>query len=228
MNIIGSDRLRFVSIRKNGSTSLRHLIKNHKFIEGWYVGSDKDKLHTIPFDLDDLNDSSITFIFPLRDELERSISGLFEGLLSKFGTIEDDGVLRAELKNYFQDRKYSTSLYIFETSIFDHFITNLFNGKSSTGAKILFTPLKNISNPKFIEFCTSIDDRFSECAIPKTNVSKENPKKEKLVSILDSLIDDVNSNILDYRKKDSWEDVSYFRLAGRLRSKIEKSKFYIK
>ena len=48
MHIIGTNKVRFVSLQKNGSTSLRVILKANKSIRGWYT-SDQDINHKYPY-----------------------------------------------------------------------------------------------------------------------------------------------------------------------------------
>ena len=48
MHIIGTSKIRFVSLQKNGSTSLRVILKGNKSIKGWYT-SDQDINHRYPY-----------------------------------------------------------------------------------------------------------------------------------------------------------------------------------
>ena len=65
MHVIGTDRVRFISLQKNGSTSLRNILREHTDIKGWYT-SDIDKDHKFPYIEEDLLNENIYFIYPLR------------------------------------------------------------------------------------------------------------------------------------------------------------------
>ena len=77
MHIIGTNKVRFVSLQKNGSTSLRVILKANKSIKGWYT-SDQDINHRYPYKESALLDKKITFIFPLRDPLARKKSSILK------------------------------------------------------------------------------------------------------------------------------------------------------
>lgn len=226
MNIIGSDTLRFVSLPKNGSTSIKQLVKRHDFIKGWSLNSeDFDNVHSEIFNPDDLFDEKITFIFPFRYPIERNISGLLENLSAEARDIENNEDLKSFIKSKYTNSKFSTNLTYDDNLIMYHFIKNLINPSKS--ATILFVFLKKISNPEFIKFCTTIDSRFENCFIEKVNTVEENSIKKNIIQTFKELSSSSPINSFDLKEVSNWENGMHIRFEKRLFNYIIDSKYFI-
>jgi len=213
VHIIGTQKVRFVSLQKNGSRSLRTILKQYPAIEGWNT-SDFDEFCEHSYDEAALKDESITFIFPLRNQFEREQSAMLQDIEANYGTVTDLNELEEHIKRYLkQFRLYKHMLNYFHCSLFIRFVEDLFRSDKDKEikAKVIFIDLKDLSTKYLNCFLTKLDKSWQDIIIPHVNSSKEDFFKQKILKIIKKLSYDKNSGILDWFNFNNWiaSDVEY-------------------
>ena len=126
MHIVGTKKVRFVNLQKNGSTSLRTVLKENTAIKGWYT-TDKDENHRYPYKDSALQNKNITFIFPLRDPIKRKKSAILQKIHAKFGSVNNLKDLERHVKGFLkQYLKYGDKLTYWHCDLFKKFIYDIF------------------------------------------------------------------------------------------------------
>ena len=201
MHVIGTHKVRFIALAKNGSTSLRNILKKHSVIKGWYT-SDIDKDHEFPYTSEDLLNENIYFIYPLRNTRDRAKSAMLQEIHAKYGSITDIEELTVKIKNYLKSFiKYRHDLNYWSCPVFKSFMVDSFREKRQIKAKILFIDIDDISSNEIRIFCSQIDSTWKGIHIPHKNKIEDHPFKIKVMKIITELSKDTNSGVLDWFDK---------------------------
>lgn len=228
MHVIGTDKVRFLALAKNGSTSLRSILKkNPKVIKGWYT-TDKDANHKYRFNIKDFDKKGITFLFPLRNGVTRQRSGLLQDLHGKYKSVQEVNELKKILANLFRNKKYFHSSSYWNTSFFKMFMTKILTKKRWTGANIVFFDIEYLSSPQLMEFCTDLDPKWKGIKIPFENRSENTIFKRTILQLLKELAKNKESGVLDWFDKSSWQQDNIDRLLKLIRESEFFKDFYVK
>ena len=204
MEIIGSDKIGFISMDKHGSSTLLALISGYDFINRTSEDYPSEKI----------------VLFPWRDEFEHVKSGFFqditgglEQLLSQRTpkNLSDESILY--IFRYLFNKKNNASvlnvnaghkeIYFCErTDFFPYFLTD--------NNKFYFFDLKHLSNPKLIEWISERDPQWKNVSIPHRNSSLKNPKIIKIKNILRQIKDELGEDYLDYNNINNWPTFKHY------------------
>ena len=233
MEIIGTDKIGFVTIAKHGQTSLRALsISLHQFRDGYdFI----NVTETDPKEIREdgsifMHSSSKILLFPWRDEFESVKSGFLQDMVE----------LQRQFGDSFRARKNQLSGTEMDKDTIDkmllHMAKYLFNKKNNidilhitTGHKKIlyqfeffqwfltdydkfyFFDLKYLSNPKLIEWISEHDSRWKNVSIPqKSQKSKMRDKVEQLKNMLSQIKDELGDDYLDYDNIQDWTTFIYY------------------
>lgn len=222
MHIIGTDKVRFVSLQKNGSTSLRTILKGDNNIKGWYT-SDRDINHKHPYEKSALLDKDITFIFPLRDPLARKKSVLLQDIHAKYHAVSNIKDLEKHVKSYLLNfSKYQHPLNYWHCSLYSDFIKDLFKKKREIKANTVFISLKNLSSWQLNKYICKLDPSWKDIIIPHDNASSNNVFKEAVMNIITKLSQDKESGVLNWFESKNWDLADSYELLDV----IKKSEYY--
>ena len=212
MHIIGTNKVRFVSLQKNGSTSLRVILKANKSIRGWYT-SDQDINHKYPYKESDLLDKKITFIFPLRDPLARKKSAMLQKIHAKYHAVSNIKDLEKHIKNYLlKFSKYQDELNYWHCSLYKDIIKDNFKKNREIKANIIFIELKTLSSWQLNKFLCKLDPSWKDIVIPHENASTNNVFKEAVMNIITKLSQDKESGVLDWFERKNWDLANSYEL----------------
>lgn len=218
MHVIGTDRVRFISLQKNGSTSLRNILREHTDIKGWYT-SDIDKDHKFPYIEEDLLNENIYFIYPLRETKARKRSSVLQTIDSKYGMIDDIEELTATIKKYLQSFiKYTHALDYWHCPFFRAFIGDMFRKQRQIKAKVVFIDAESLSSNALQSFCSKIDNKWQNILIPHEYKATQDPFKVKVMSIISELSKDNTSGVLDWFDDSNWDDKEHNSLLNVIRN----------
>ena len=201
MEIIGSDKIGFISKAKHGSSTLETLIRGYDFINPYsWVSNESEKI----------------ILFPWRDEFESVKSGFFEDismglvqLLSHPKNVSDESILY--IFRYLFNKKNNASVLnvnaghkeiCVSTDFFPYFLTD--------NNKFYFFDLKHLSNPKLIEWISERDPQWKNVSIPHRNSSLKDPKKIKIKNILRQIKDELGEDYLDYNNINNWPTFKHY------------------
>ena len=222
MHIIGTSKVRFVSLQKNGSTSLRVMLKGNKSIKGWYT-SDQDTNHKYPYKESALLDKKITFIFPLRDPLARKKSTVLQKIHAKYHAVANIKDLEKHIKNYLlKFSKYQDELNYWHCSLYRDFIKDIFKKKREIKANIIFIDIKTLSSWQLNKFLCKLDPSWKDIIIPHENASTNNVFKEAVMNIITKLSQDKESGVLDWFDSKNWDLANSYELL----EVIKKSEYF--
>ena len=225
MHIIGTEKVRFVTLQKNGSTSLRAVLKKNTAIQGWYT-TDKDENHRYPFKVSDLQNKDITFIFPLRYPIKRKKSAILQKIHAKFGSVNDSKDLEHHVKGFLKRYlKYGDTLSYWHCNVFQEFIYDVFRSDKDKQIKanFIFIDIKALSSTQLNKFLTNLDSNWKDILIPHENASSNNLFKVEVMRIIKKLSDDNNSGVLDWFNEDNWVN---YEAENSVLEAIKRSKYY--
>ena len=200
MQIIGSDKIGFISTKKHGTDTLEALIRGYDFINPYsWVSNESEKI----------------ILFPWRDEFESVKSGFFQDikiglkrLLS--GNLSDENLLG--LFRYIFNKKNNASVLNVNTG--DHkkicVSTDFFPYFLTDNDKFYFFDIKHLSNPKLIEWISERDPQWKNVSIPHRNSSLKNPKVIKIKNILRQIKDELGEDYLDYEDMNNWPTFKHY------------------
>jgi len=204
MEIIGSDKIGFISMDKHGSSTLLALISGYDFINRTSEDYPSEKI----------------VLFPWRDEFESVKSGLFQDITG--GLVQLLSSERLFLKNLSDESILYIFRYLFNkknnasvlnvnaghkeicvsTDFFPYFLTD--------NNKFYFFDLKHLSNPKLIEWISERDPQWKNVSIPHRNSSLKNPKIIKIKNILRQIKDELGEDYLDYEDMNNWPTFKHY------------------
>jgi hypothetical protein len=225
MHIIGTEKVRFVTLQKNGSTSLRAILKKNTAIQGWYT-TDKDENHRYPFKISDLQNKDITFIFPLRCPIKRKKSAILQKIHAKFGSVNNSKDLEHHVKGFLERYlKYGDTLSYWDCNVFQEFIYDVFRShkEKQIKANFIFIDINALSTTQLNKFLTNLDSNWKDILIPHENASSNNLFKVEVMKIIKKLSDDNNSGMLNWFNEDNWEN---YEAENRVYEAIKSSKYY--
>ena len=199
MQIIGSDKIGFISTKKHGSNSVYSLVKKFDFINRTFEDYPSEKI----------------VLFPWRDEFESVKSGFFEDismgldqLLS--GNLSDESILY--IFRYLFNKKNNVKALVgtghkrlminFKNTFFPYFLTD--------NNKFYFFDLKHLSNPKLIEWISERDPQWKNVSIPHRNSSLTDPIKIKIKNILPQIKDELGDDYFDYEDMNNWPTFKHY------------------
>jgi len=232
MEIIGTDKIGFVTIAKHGQTSLRALsISLHQFRDGYdFI----NVTETDPKEIREdgsifMHSSSKILLFPWRDEFESVKSGFLQDMVE----------LQRQFGDSFRARKNQLSGTEMDKDTIDkmllHMAKYLFNKKNNidilhitTGHKKIlyqfeffqwfltdydkfyFFDLKYLSNPKLIEWISERDPQWKNVSIHRDNSTVEDTRKTKIKKILSQTKEELGDDYLDYEKINDWHSFKHY------------------
>ena len=201
MQIIGSDKIGFISTKKHGSNSVYSLVKKFDFINRTFEDYPSEKI----------------VLFPWRDEFESVKSGFFQDismglvqLLSHPKNVSDESILY--IFRYLFNKKNNASVLnvntgghkkiCVSTDFFPYFLTD--------NDKFYFFDIKHLSNPKLIEWISERDPQWKNVSIPHRNSSLTDPIKIKIKNILPQIKDELGDDYFDYEDINNWPTFKHY------------------
>jgi len=215
MKVIGTDKIGFIECEKHGTVSLNKLVTDYEFITKW--SSDGDEEHY---------PSEKIILFPWRDEFESVKSGFLQdistGLIQLLAadvripeSFGDENLL-AIFRHLF-NKKNNTNILLVEHhhkrllldwDFFPYFFRD--NREEQEKVKFYDFDLKDLSNPKLIEWISEHDPRWKDVSIEHDHISVEDPMKMKIKDILVQIKDELGDDYLDYEDINNWPTFRYY------------------
>ena len=204
MEIIGSDKIGFISKAKHGSSTLETLIRGYDFINQTNESVNEAKIGRYQ--------SEKIILFPWRDEFESLKSGFFEDTTQ---LLSSDKTPLDTLRNIFNKKNNSNVLTVNNergNSGHKHILSNVdFLEFLLIGYdKFYFFDLKHLSNPKLIEWISEHDPQWKNVSIPHRNSSLTDPIKIKIKNILPQIKEELGEDYLDYNNINNWPRFKHY------------------
>ena len=210
MEIIGSDKIGFISKAKHGSSTLETLIRGYDFINQTNESVNEAKIGRYQ--------SEKIILFPWRDEFESVKSGFFEDISKGLdqllsGNLSDENLLG--LFRYIFNKKNNASVLNVNTGhkeiiLCERMSTDFFPYFLTDNDKFYFFDLKHLSNPKLIEWISERDPQWKNVSIPHRNSSLTDPIKIKIKNILPQIKDELGEDYLDYNNINNWPTFKHY------------------
>lgn len=213
MEIIGSDKIGFISMIKHGSSKLETLIRDYDFI------------NLTNENLEDCYQSEKIILFPWRDEFESLKSGFFEDTTQ---LLSSDKTPLDTFRNIFNKKNNSNVLdvpmghkqILSNVDFLEFFLIDY--------DKFYFFDIKHLSNPKLIEWISEHDSQWENVSISHKRKKQKNDKEEQLKNMLFQIKDELGDDYLDYEDIQSWTTVThYYEFSKRFFESRKKSKQFL-
>jgi len=218
MEIVGSDKIGFISKVKHGSSTLETLIRDYDFIN--QTNENREECYQ----------SEKIILFPWRDEFESLKSGFFEDTTQ---LLSSDKTPLDTLRNIFNKKNNSNVLTVNNergNSGHKHILSNVdFLEFLLIGYdKLYLFDLKHLTNPKLIEWISERDPQWKNVSIPLTRKKQKNDKEEQLKNMLFQIKDELGNDYLDYDNIHDWITVThYYEFSKRFFESRKKSKQFL-
>jgi len=241
LEVVGTDKVGFVTKPKHGSRSFDRLESKYNFINKMQI------------DWSPAKSKGYTVLYPYRDNFECAKSGFIEdfkvvgSVLGDEKSYSDQGqkkfnmVVRKDLKKllgFILNKHNNFHPFFVGGSGHKHICLNhpfikffwneMFLNDNWDGGKVYFFDLKHLSNPRLIEWISEIDDRWKDVSISHENAESDDLVKLEMLKILKELKNELGEDYLDFQDIENWQ---VFRVSDlmeqQLLSVVKKLKYFL-